>query len=94
MFKYLGKAFFTVEDARKAEKEKTGKTVSHKAMYKTLEELRRECVLAGRKQGRKFGYTPVSGDWEAVRYDERRQAALEILERMDRSVIDIHTGCF
>jgi len=86
MFKYMGKTFVTVEDARKAEMKEKGKTVSYKAMEKTLEELRKECFLAKRKHGKQVGYTIVRGDKEAVLYDDTRTEALELIEAMGRDL--------
>jgi predicted transcriptional regulator len=95
MFKYLGKVFVTVEDAMKAELKEKGKTVSYKAMQKTLEELHKKQLLAKRKRDEQVGYTPVENEWEAVHYDEGRSAVLEIIERMNKDLdIGFHTGCF
>ena len=95
MFRYLGKIFVTVDDARNLEEKKNGRTVSHSAMYKLLESIRDKGFLAKRRKGHEVGYTPVKNENQMVKYDQAMAEGIMMLaEAREANPLGHYSGCF
>ena len=92
MFKYHGKTFLTVDDVRKIERKEKGKTVSHNAMYKTLEGIYGKLRFAKRRQGREVAYAPVKDNNQLIKYDEELSETFEAIRESARTH-DINLAC-